>query len=401
MTRPSHRFTLSPPPGEMPCRGRPRSVGVTDRSAQPARGALAILALLFALSASAQPIHPTLAGDALLAALAADYAPTATFSYDRARDSLFAVVYRETGDSLRCRYSGLAIWIDPSLDPTTAAWNASPRVSTEHLWPQNRGATEGTPAYADLHHLVPAQQSINSSRLDHPFGEVDDALADRWWGPTPGYATTPPPLAVRDLYSEKLNAGEASLFEPREGVAGDVARALFYVWTVYGPSGTGQLHVAFWQTQRDALLDWHAEDPPDSTETHRTLRIAAWQGTPNPFVLDPTLATRAFAPLPVAADPSPTRTLPLALSTPTPNPSSGLVRATLSLDRPAHVRAVVTDAIGREVAVLYDGPASATLDVRIDAASLPSGLYTLRVTTHGHGTDLGGRAVARRVTVLR
>jgi hypothetical protein len=381
----------------MPRRGRPRSVGATDGSTQPARGALAILALVLSLSANAQPIHPTLAGDALLAALAADYAPTATFSYDRARDSLFAVVYRETGDSLRCRYSGLAIWIDPSLDPTTAAWNASPRVSTEHLWPQNRGATEGTPAYADLHHLVPAQQSINSSRLDHPFGEVDDALADRWWGPTPGYATTPPPLAVRDLYSEKLNAGEASLFEPREGVAGDVARALFYVWTVYGPSGTGQLDAAFWPSQRDALLDWHAEDPPDAAETQRTLRIAAWQGTPNPFVLDATLAERAFAPLPVADAPAPPLPAPYALSAPAPNPASELFRATLALEHPAYVLAVVTDVLGREVAVLHDGPASGILDVLVDAIHLPSGIYTLRVSVSGHTVAV----VSRLFTVAR
>ena len=49
------------------------------------------------------------------------------------------------------------------------------------------------------------------------------------------------------------------------------------------------------------LLDWHEQDPPDSTEIARTRTIEAHQGMPNPFVLDATLAARAFGPPPVHA----------------------------------------------------------------------------------------------------
>ena len=62
------------------------------------------------------------------------------------------------------------------------------------------------------------------------------------------------------------------------------------------PSGADQLDAAFWATQRDALLDWHAQDPPDDAERARTLAVERHQGTPNPFVLDATLAARAFGP---------------------------------------------------------------------------------------------------------
>ena len=253
------------------------------------------------------PIHPNLAGDALVAALAADYAPYDVFGYDRARDSLFAAVYAEVDDdgqptdSLRCGYTGLAIWIDPALDPTTAGWNASPRFSTEHVWPQSMGATEGTPARSDLHHLMPVQQSVNSSRGNVPFGETDDGDVDKWYGPAGDYVTSPPPLAVRDLFSEKLNGGDDARFEAREDRAGDAARAMFYVYAVYGPRGADQLDLDFWAAQRDVLLDWHEQDPPDPAEIARTQLIASWQGTPNPFVLDPTLAARAFGPPPVVA----------------------------------------------------------------------------------------------------
>ncbi len=269
-----------------------------------------VLAALAGPTAAAQgtgdgpAIYPDLSGDALTTALASTYAPSSTYGYDRARDTLFAAVYKERADdgsstdSLRGFYSGHAIWLDPALDPTTAAWNASPRYSTEHLWPENQGATEGTDAHRDMHHLAPVMQSVNSSRSDHPFGEVVDADADRWWGPDGITRTSMPPASVRDLFTEKLN-GTGAILEPRESVAGDVARAMFYVWAVYGPFGADQLDAPFWAAQRDVLLDWHAQDPVDPAETERTLTIESHQGTPNPFVLDPTLAARAFGPPPV------------------------------------------------------------------------------------------------------
>ena len=373
----------------------------------PARLALCAVCLALAGSAAAQPashlpppVHPDLSGQALTAALARDFAPAVVFPYDRARDSLFAAVYAEPapagGDSLRCLYSGVAVYLAPGLDPTAAAYAASPRVSTEHLWPQNRGTTEGSPAHSDLHGLAPAQQSINASRSDVPFGEVPDAEAARWWGPTPGVLTAPPPLATRDLYSEKRN-GSSPLMEPREAVEGDVARALFYVWTVYGPHGGPRaqpaIDVAFWESMRPTLLGWHAQDPADAAERARSATVARWQGTENPFVLDASLATRAFgSPTPLDASPA---SLPLlAISPPAPNPSAGAARATLSLAGPAHVVVTVVDALGRTVAVAFDGHASGTAQIRVPP--LAPGVYVLRAVAF-HGT----RVATRTFVVVR
>ena len=321
--------------------------------------------------------------------------PPPRFSYDRARDSLIAVVYHESGDSLRCRYSGLAVYVDPRLDASTAAYNATPRFSTEHLWPQNRGATEGTPAHADLHHLAPVRQSINASRGDDPFGEVPDAEADRWWGPVNGVLSTPPPLNVRDVYGEKRN-GSASLMEPPESVKGDVARSMFYVWTVYGlhggPLARGALDAAFFDQMLPTLLAWSAADPADTAERTRSSTIARWQGTENPFVVDASLATRAFpAPTAVAAQPPAPA---VVLSAPAPNPSFGTVRATLTLAQPTRVLAVVYDALGREALVAFDGVASGTVRLAVDAVRLAPGVYVLRVTA------LDGSAVLSRPFVV-
>ena len=82
------------------------------------------------------------------------------------------------------------------------------------------------------------------------------------------------------------------------------------------------------------------------------------------------------------------------LGPPAPNPSSGAVRFTLALAAPAPVRAVVVDALGREVAVAYDGVAPGHLDLRVNTAALAPGAYVLRAVA-------ADGLAARRFTVTR
>ena len=389
---------------QAPASGANASTGWASRDAVPAPLAPVANRQVDAVSATnTDPIYPGLVGPDLLAALAADYSPAFTFGYDRARDSLFAVVWREpledTGaasDSLRGFYTGLAIGLPRGVDPTTHAWQSSPRFSTEHLWPVSRGAAEGTPLHADLHALVPVQQSVNSARSNHPLGEVPDAQAARWYGPGGGSSSAVPPTATRDAYSERRSA-PLPLFEPREDRSGDAARALFYAWTVYGPHGgpldEGRLDTPFWKAQLAHLLDWHGQDPPDSDERRRSQAIAAWQGTANPFVLDSSLARRAFAQAPTTTETSPAT--PPTLSRPRPNPAARQATVTLHLPRPAWVRVRVLDVLGREITTVHDGPAHGETPLTVPTDRLAPGVYTLVVTLPS------AAPLSRTLTVVR
>ena len=82
------------------------------------------------------------------------------------------------------------------------------------------------------------------------------------------------------------------------------------------------------------------------------------------------------------------------LDGPFPNPASGRAALTLRLDAPQTVRAVVVDALGREVAVLLDAEASGTVRLGVDAARLAPGVYVVRV----QGATF---SEARRLTVVR
>ena len=86
----------------------------------------------------------------------------------------------------------------------------------------------------------------------------------------------------------------------------------------------------------------------------------------------------------------------LALGTPRPNPTAGASALTFTLDAAGPARVVLVDALGREVAVLFDGPAPAgETEVRADLSGLPSGVYAARLTAGS------GQTAARRLTVVR
>ena len=114
-------------------------------------------------------------------------------------------------------------------------------------------------------------------------------------------------------------------------------------------------------------------------------------GDPDPY--DDTGAACAFSDVATAAGAVPTATA-ATLSAPSPNPTAGRAALTLRLAAPATVRALLVDALGRTVAVLYDRLAGAETTPAVDARGLPPGVYAVRV--------LGARvAASRRLTVVR
>ena len=97
------------------------------------------------------------------------------------------------------------------------------------------------------------------------------------------------------------------------------------------------------------------------------------------------------------ADPAASTEAPgaTALLAPAPNPARGTAALRFTLAAPGPVRLAVYDAMGREVAVLADGPQEAgTPAVTFDGAALPAGTYLIRLTAEG-------RAQTQRLTLLR
>lgn len=256
---------------------------------------LSILATLnpsFIFSQNFEAVFPNLSGVELLDSVVSHYRPTVVLDYAHARDTLYASVLSAEDDSLRCIYSGYTLWLDPTQDPTQYIYlnGSSLGMNTEHAYPQSKGAGEGN-ARSDMHHLFPARIPVNEARGDVPYADIPDAMTQQWFRGTSVLFSIP--AQDIDTWSE---ARLFQSFEPREAVKGDLARAVFYFYTMY----RAQANAAdpdFFGSQRLTLCQWQKQDPPDSTELVKTWRIASYQeGKPNPFILDCTLAYRCWCP---------------------------------------------------------------------------------------------------------
>ena len=246
-----------------------------------------LVAILLAAPVFAQPqtvLYPGQTGAPLLSAIDADYSPALTLGYNPARDSLYAYEQRTDGE-LCGVYTRFCIQLTPGADPSTDAFNKG--INAEHTWPQSMGAAD-EPSRSDLHHLFPAKANVNSSRGNEPYGEIADADTDRWFRGASDQTTIP--TVFIDEWSER----GPGRFEPREDHKGNAARAVFYYRAVYPGQVTAYNSQSFFDTQADDLIDWHYLDPVDLEEYARSAWIATRQGTHNPFILDSTLARRAY-----------------------------------------------------------------------------------------------------------
>ena len=229
-------------------------------------------------------------GEALYDSIITHYKTDSVLTYSQARDTLFRNVYSEN-DSLECMYSGWKRYLDPNLDPTQAVFTnngSNEDINTEHVYPRSMGASEGTPAYSDMHHLFPTRVPVNSARGNDIFMDISDNQTDTWFYLNQTSNTVPNNNIGR--WSEDIAEG----FEPREESKGDVARAVFYVYTMYRDQVLNA-SPTFFEAQRETLCTWAADDPATEEELARTYQIAKYQDdNPNPFIIDCSLSQRMY-----------------------------------------------------------------------------------------------------------
>lgn len=302
-----------------------------------------------------------------------------TLGYGPGRDSLYARVEADDQGVVRGVYTGFAVALDPTQDPS--AYLAQNGINAEHTWPQSLGAGD-EPQRSDMHILYPSKDNVNAARGNDPYGEVADAQTKTWYRLADARTSTP--SSDLDEWSER----GPGRFEPREAVKGDLARALFYFATIY----EGAADPGFLTAQLATLLDWDRTDPASPEEVRRSGLVEGFQGNVNPFVLDPTLALRAFVGSTAGEAGPGASTLALGVA---PNPVAGRATVNLEATRAADVRVEVLDVLGRTVRVLHDGPVPAGAStVGLEASGLAPGPYVVRAAG-------GGAVEARAVVVAR
>ena len=242
------------------------------------------LSVLFFFLISSQTIFgqivaPGQFGNELRQSLRDQYGPTHNWDYAEARHEMFTNIDNQDG-VVRLVYTGKEI--ETRVVPKHT-W-----VNTEHTWPRSkfgRGRNRRM-MNADINHLFPTFNKVNSSRGSLPFGDIPDRRTEKWWISSEAEEGGIPPQNL-DQYSEWIN----SKFEPREDHKGNVARAMFYFFTMYE---TSNIDKDWFRSQVEDLVAWHEADPADEYEQSRALKVEEVQGNLNPFIFDSTLVRRAF-----------------------------------------------------------------------------------------------------------
>ena len=78
-----------------------------------------------------------------------------------------------------------------------------------------------------------------------------------------------------------------------------------------------------------------------------------------------------------------------------PNPTGGAATVAVTLAAPARVRVAAVDALGREVAVVHEGPAADGDRFGVETAGWPAGAYVVRVEAASGARATAGLTVAR------
>jgi hypothetical protein len=187
--------------------------------------------------------------------------------YSGARMQMYGYVDAYNGE-IECVYSGFT-------QPSGFVTFPDP-INAEHIIPQSFFGS-ASPMRSDIFNLRPTHGSVNSARSNYPYGEVEDNSAN-WYGVNASgdYVSTSTIPANNEVYSEGFN----NEFEPREEYKGDIARQVFYFYTMY-PTQAGPITDV---CDPNELYQWHLNDPVSAEEIERNNRIEVAQGNRNPFV---------------------------------------------------------------------------------------------------------------------
>lgn len=203
---------------------------------------------------SSEP-HPGLRDDELKEALRGDWQKKhRQLGYYQARKALFGEI-DGNGRKAEGLYTGETISYFRQPLPNKGLM--------DHAWSVTRLPAE---ARTDLHHLYPVIPEARGARANFHYGKVVVAVWSR------GGSKSGPSSKV------------VPVFQPRQTVRGDIARAMFYVSTMYDrdiPAG-----------EEKRLKRWHRDDPPSRAEKRRNKAVAGEQGSVNPFIKYPNLVER-------------------------------------------------------------------------------------------------------------
>jgi len=235
----------------------------------------------------------------------------------------------------------------------------------------------------DIHHLVPTFDRWNSTRGSFPFDENEDELTEKWMylGESIDCDNNTPciPDDMVDAYSELISNQNESTFEPKEDAKGNVARSVFYFFTVYPNYDINRVGAI------QTFYDWHIEDPVNEEDVARNEAIAAYQGNHNPYVNHPDWVYKAWVADTVVAvnSANPVQTIETNLT------YTLLGNLILTIENPQSVwlNISVHNIYGETIQQFSTTQAKYFKDIGVFKKQYSKGLYLMRIATEEKSVD--------------
>ncbi len=194
--------------------------------------------------------------------------------YTMARDSMYGHIDNhacpecpDTG-CVECVYTGRVECFNTRIGAGNKGFNC------EHTWPQSFFCSV-EPMVSDIFHLYPTDMTSNNRRGRYDFG-----------------------IVVSPIWSEGGSslgddADGLTVFEPRDGHKGNVARTHFYFIVRYAAARRESCSSYEAPAKMEThIRDWHVSDPVDTRERERNEDICVLQGNRNPFIDHPEFVDR-------------------------------------------------------------------------------------------------------------
>ncbi|MCC9167358.1 endonuclease [Pontibacter harenae] len=214
--------------------------------------------------------------------------------YSTARGKMYNYI-DNYNNKVTCVYSGYQE--DKPYSETSTSTSVG-IINCEHTVPQS-WFDQAERMRTDIHHLFPTHTTWNADRGSDPFAEIPDHQTVKWIRGADWQSAIP--ASNIDEYSEDTN----SQFEPREDHKGNLARSIFYFYTMHeGQSfdaGKGNISAV---ADINTLYQWHQQDPVDERERERNDRIQVAQGNRNPYIDYPDLVAKAWNLTPANCSPA-------------------------------------------------------------------------------------------------
>lgn len=228
------------------------------------------------------PLSTGLSGAALRANLKANWydGRTSVLSYSSARQRMYSSI-DVRGGKITCVYTGYQ-------RPSSSSSNADP-INCEHTVPQSFFSS-ASPMVSDIHHLFPTYSSANSARSNYAFDEFTDGQTRTYYYVVNNTYTASTTLPSGFDAAQASKISTSTRWEPREEHKGDLARCIFYFYTMY-PTQAGTLDRV---ADPDVLYQWHLQDPVSDVERDRNNGIEDAQGNRNPYVDFPDAVLQAW-----------------------------------------------------------------------------------------------------------